>query len=199
MIAVLVIDDHPIVRDGIVAVLSNQSDMRVVHAAERIDDLGSGPAPDLIVLDWEIPGSSGASAIEALHKRFPAARVVIFSAYAGEERVAAALQSGAAAYVLKGAPAEELTSAIRIAVAGGTYLGRGVQAPLALAPDQLTTREREVLRLTAEGLTNAQIAKRLDVHERTIKFHLSSIFSRLGARRRTQAIAIARERGLLSP
>ncbi|MGZ3498440.1 MAG: LuxR C-terminal-related transcriptional regulator [Vulcanimicrobiaceae bacterium] len=197
MISILVVDDHPIVRDGIVSVLGAQSDMRVVRAAARIEDVPPNPTPDAIVLDWELPGASGAAAIAALRKRFPGSRIVIFSAYHSEERVSAALQAGAQAYVLKGAPAEDLTGAIRAALDGGTYLGRGVRAPVAAALDQLTQREREVLALVADGLTNAQIAHRLNVAERTIKFHLSSIFGRLGAKRRTQAIAIARERGLI--
>jgi DNA-binding NarL/FixJ family response regulator len=197
VISILVIDDHPIVRDGIVSVLGAQSDMRVVRAAARLDEVTPNPAPDVVVLDWELPGTSGAAAISELRKHFPASRIVVFSAYHGEERVGAALQAGAQAYVLKGAPAEDLTGAIRAALDGGTYLGRGVRAPLTAVSDQLTHREREVLALVADGLTNAQIARRLNVAERTIKFHLSSIFGRLGAKRRTQAIAIARERGLL--
>ena len=197
MISILVIDDHPIVRDGIVSVLGAQPDMRIVRAAARIEDVPPNPAPDVIVLDWELPGASGAAAISELRKRFARARIVIFSAYHSEERVGAALQAGAQGYVLKGAPAEDLTGAIRAALDGGTYLGRGVRAPAAAALDQLTQREREVLALVADGLSNAQIADRLNVAERTIKFHLSSIFGRLGAKRRTQALAIARERGLL--
>lgn len=197
MISILVVDDHPIVRDGIVSVLGAQADMRVVRAAARVEDVPASPAPDVVVLDWELSGASGAAAVAELRKRFAGARIVIFSAYHSEERVSAALQAGAQAYVLKGAPAEDLTGAIRAALDGGTYLGRGVRAPMALASEQLTQREREVLALVADGLTNAQIALRLNVAERTVKFHLSSIFGRLGAKRRTQALAIARDRGLL--
>ncbi|HEY8314730.1 MAG TPA: response regulator transcription factor [Candidatus Baltobacteraceae bacterium] len=197
MIAILIVDDHPIVRDGIVAVLGAQSDMRVIRAVASVDRVEPNPIPDVIVLDWELPGVGGARAVGDLRERFPDARIVIFSAYAGQERVGAALAAGARAYVLKGAPADELTGAIRIVLEDGTYLGRNVNAPLAVQTDRLTPREREVLRLAAEGLTNAQIALHLQLSERTVKFHLSSIFGRLGAQRRTQAIAIARERGLL--
>jgi DNA-binding NarL/FixJ family response regulator len=193
---IAVIDDHPIVRDGIVAVIGTQPDMRVVEALERIDAMRA--QADVVVLDWEIPGVQGARAIAAVRDRDPQPAVVIFSAYAGEERVRAALDAGALGYVLKGSPAAELLGAIRAAGAGRTALGQGIEPPFARYDGAMpTARESQVLELLANGYSNAQIAAQLGISERTVKFHLSSLFARLGAKRRTQAIAIARERGLL--
>lgn len=193
---IAVVDDHPIVRDGIVAVIGTQPDMIVVDAVDAVDALRA--QADVVVLDWEIPGVQGARAIAALLARSPQPSVVIFSAYANEERVRAALDTGALGYVLKGSPAAELLGAIRAARAGTLAIGQGVEAPFAQHADAMpTARESEVLRLLAGGNSNAQIAAQLGISERTVKFHLSSLFARLGAKRRTQAIAIARERGLL--
>jgi DNA-binding NarL/FixJ family response regulator len=193
---VAVVDDHPIVRDGIVAVIGTQSDMRVVAAAESVAALSESAS--VIVLDWEVPQLQGARAISALRQRFPDAAIVIFSAYAGEERVRAAIESGARGYVLKGSPADELLQAIRSAAQGRVTFGRGIEPPCTRSADTLTARESEVLQLIANGFSNAQIAAHLRISERTVKFHISSLFGRLGAKRRTQALAIARERGLLS-
>lgn len=193
---IAVVDDHPIVRDGIVAVIGTQTDMHVVAAAESVMQLSADAG--VIVLDWELPQLQGARAIAALRQRFPAAAIVIFSAYAGEERVRAAVEAGARGYILKGSPADELLTAIRAAAQGRTLFGRGVDPPFVRAADALTGRENEVLQLIAGGYSNAQIAAHLQISERTVKFHVSSLFARLGAKRRTQALAIARERGLLS-
>jgi DNA-binding NarL/FixJ family response regulator len=194
-ITVAVIDDHPIVREGIVAVIGTQPDMRVVAQTEAVTQLNA--QADAIVLDWEIPGLQGARAIAALRERYPAAAIVVFSAYAGAERVRAAMDAGARAYILKGSPAEELLHAIRTCVSGGVVFGRGIEPPFRRSDDAPTARESQVLELLARGYSNAQIAARLRISERTVKFHITSIFSRLGAKRRTEAVAIARERGLL--
>lgn len=192
---VAVVDDHPIVRDGIVAVIGTQKDMNVVAAVESVNDLAA--VANVIVLDWELAGLQGARAIASLQRRFPDAAIVVFSAYAGEERVRAAVDAGALGYILKGSPANDLLQAIREAAAGRTTFGRGTEAPLSRARDALTAREAEVLQLVGDGLSNAQISAKLHISERTVKFHLSTLFARLGAKSRTQALAIARERGLL--
>ncbi len=189
-----VVDDHPIVRDGIVAVIGTQPDFSVVEASQSAAALTRDA--DAIVLDWELPQAHGASAVALLRERFPRAAIVIFSAYGGEERVRAALDAGARGYVLKGSPAEDLLGAIRGGIEGRTVFGSGVHAPFAHG-ERLTPRENDVLKLLALGHTNAQIAQRLRISERTVKFHVTSLFSRLGAKRRTEAVAIARERGML--
>ncbi len=193
---VAVVDDHPIVRDGIVAVIGTQADMHVAAAAESAGALNA--AADVVVLDWELPNVQGERAIALLRDRFPGTSIVIFSAYAGEERVRAAVDAGARGYILKGSPASELLQAIRAAAHGRTTFGPGVRSPFAAAgSDAITAREAQVLQLLASGFSNAQIASHLRISERTVKFHVASLFARLGAKRRTQAIAIARERGLL--
>ena len=195
-ITVAVVDDHPIVRDGIVAVIGTQNDMRVVQAAGSVAEVTT--LARAIVLDWEIPDVQGARAIAALRERFPTTAIVVFSAYGGAERVRGAVDAGARAYILKGSPAEELLNAIRTTVAGGMVFGRGIEAPLVRGNgDAPTARETEVLQLLAQGHSNAQIAERLRISERTVKFHITSLFARLGAKRRTEAVAIARERGLI--
>jgi len=194
-IAVAVIDDHPIVRDGIVAVIGTQPDMRVVQSAATIGELTQ--KADAIVLDWEIPQLQGARAVAALRERYPGSAIIVFSAYAGTERVRAALDAGARGYILKGSPAQELLGAIRTGVAGGVVFGPGIDPPLGHGADAPTAREAQVLELLARGFSNAQIAHHLHISERTVKFHVTSLFSRLGAKRRTEAIAIARERGYL--
>ncbi len=196
MITVAIIDDHPIVRDGIRSILETQSDLRVQAAVAHDRDL-QPEGPLILVLDWELAdGEGGAPTIERLRRRFPGTRILIFSAYGQTDRVRAALDAGAAGYVLKGSPADELISAIRSIAGGGNYLGSGISRPGGSA-DRLTARELEVLRHTARGLSNHEIAQALGITERTAKFHVSSIFARLGAKRRSQAIAIAKERGLL--
>jgi DNA-binding NarL/FixJ family response regulator len=193
---IAVVDDHPIVRDGIVAVIGTQPDMQVVAAAASVSELAQ--SADVIVLDWELPQVQGARAVTALRDRYPRAAIVIFSAYAGEERVRAAVDAGARGYILKGSPAEELLHAIRDSVLGRVVFGQGIEPPFARGEgDRPTAREAEVLALIARGYSNAQIASQLRISERTVKFHISSLFARLGARRRTEALAIARERGLV--
>lgn len=194
-ITVAVIDDHPIVRDGIVSVIGTQPDMRVVQAAGTVAELQT--AARAIVLDWEMPDLQGARAIAALRARFPETAVIVFSAYGGAERARTAMEAGARAYILKGSPAEELLNAIRSSVAGAVVFGRGIEPPFTRDGDMPTPREVQVLELLAQGFSNAQIAERLRISERTVKFHITSIFARLGAKRRTEAVAIARERGLI--
>jgi DNA-binding NarL/FixJ family response regulator len=194
-ITVAVIDDHPIVRDGIVGVIGTQPDMRVVQAASSVAELRTPTRA--IVLDWEIPDLQGARAIAALRERFPETAVIVFSAYGGAERVRAAVDAGARAYILKGSPAEELLNAIRSTVGGGVVFGRGIEPPFTRNGDAPTPREVQVLELLAQGFSNAQISERLRISERTVKFHVTSLFARLGAKRRTEAVAIARERGLI--
>lgn len=196
MIAIAIVDDHPIVRAGIQSVLETQDDFAVVAAVASEDGLTTGMRPEVIVLDWELRGSGGAAAIGVLRARFPHAAIAIFSAYAGEERVRAALDAGAKSYVLKGSPGSELITAVRSIFAGGTYLGSGISSPSARGSDQLTKRELEVLHLASTGCSNEEIAATMGISIRTVKFHMGSVFGRLGASRRSQAIAIAKERGL---
>jgi DNA-binding NarL/FixJ family response regulator len=205
VIRVAVVDDHPIVRDGIVANLQDAADIAVTGSA------GSGAEalalvqrerPDVVLLDLELPDRSGLDVIVELKAALPEVRIVVFSAYGGEERVAAALSRGADSYVLKGTPSDELLATIRSAVTDRPRLGADVAAQLLRSlhtPRRLriTPRESEVLNLLAEGLSNKAIATRLNVAERTVRFHVGEILERLGAESRSQAVAFAKQRGLL--
>ncbi|MBI3965916.1 MAG: response regulator transcription factor [Chloroflexi bacterium] len=200
MIRVLVVDDHPIVREGLVAVLGDEADLVVVGATGSAEDavgLARHVEPDVVLLDLELPGTDGVAAIPELLRVAPSARVVVFTAYDTDERVLGALQAGAKGYLLKGTAAAEIAHAIRVVHDGGTQLEPRVAAKLVASlnaprrpPTSLTPREREVLRLVAAGQSNKQIARALTITERTVKHHLTSIFTKLGADNRAQAVAL---------
>ncbi len=206
MIRVLIVDDHPVVREGLAAVLEDTKDVRVVGAVGSAEEALASVAvgsPDVVLLDLELPGMNGVDAIPRLTAAAPRPRVVVLTAYDTEERVLGALKAGAAGYLLKGAGAAEIVQAIRAVAAGGSYLTPRVAARVVAqvnAPrrsGRLSDRERQVLRLVARGRSNKQIARDLGITERTVKFHMTSIFNKLGADNRAQAIAIAAERRLL--
>jgi len=208
-IRLAVIDDHPIVREGLVAVLSDDADFQVVGAAASAEDglrLVQTERPDVLLLDLELPGASGIDALPGLLEASPDTKVIVFTAYDTEERVLGALRAGAKGYLLKGSPSEEIGRAIRAVHAGGSHLeGRVASTVLAqlrggrqeggAAP--LSARERQVLRLVAEGRSNKEIARALTITERTAKFHVTSLLNKLGADNRAQAAAMAVQRGIL--
>jgi DNA-binding NarL/FixJ family response regulator len=205
VIRVAVVDDHPIVTDGVVANLSAAADIDVVATGASADDalaIARAHAPDVLILDLELGAKSGLDAIPGVKTASPSTRIVIFSAYAGEERVATAFERGADSYVLKGTPSDELVAVLRAVAAGGTLIPPEIAAQLSRAVrqprrDRLTAREREILALLAEGLANRAIAERLGITERTVKFHVAEILARLGASNRAQAVAIAKARGIV--
>ncbi|HLN13319.1 MAG TPA: response regulator transcription factor [bacterium] len=206
MIRILVVDDHPVVREGLVAILEDERDFQVMAAvgsAEAAVEAAGRGRPDIILLDLELPHVVGVDAIPRLAAVSPGARVVVLTAYDTEERVLGALRAGACGYLLKGATAEEIGRAIRAVHAGGSYLSARIAATvLTQVRDParttvLTRRERMVLRLVADGLSSKAIARRLEITERTVKFHVGSILNKLGAGTRAQAVAEAARRGLL--
>jgi DNA-binding NarL/FixJ family response regulator len=205
MIRVAIVDDHPIVTDGVVANLSASAEIEIVATGTTADDalaIARTHAPDVLILDLELGGKSGLDAVPGVKAASPRTRIVIFSAYAGEERVATAFERGADSYVLKGTPSDELVAVVRAVAAGGTLIPPEIAAQLARAVrqprrDRLTERERETLALLAEGMSNRAIAVRLGITERTVKFHVAEILARLGASNRAQAVAIAKARGLV--
>jgi DNA-binding NarL/FixJ family response regulator len=206
VIRVLVVDDHPVVREGLVAVLGDQPDFVVAGSAGSAEEalaLAARERPDVVLLDLELPGLDGVEAIPRLLEASPEVRVLVFTAYDTDERVVGAIRAGAGGYLLKGASVEEIARAIRTVRGGGSYLEPRVATALLTEvrtprrETALTERERAVLRLVADGLPTKQIARSLGISERTVKFHVTSIFRKLGADNRAQAVALAAERQLL--
>jgi DNA-binding NarL/FixJ family response regulator len=208
-IRIIVADDHPVVRDGLVAILSTQPDFDVVAEAgtgAEVVRLVTEWRPDVLLLDLEMPELDGVEALRRLREASIAVHVIVFTAFDADERILAAVRAGAQGYLLKGAPRDEIFQAIRAAHAGQSLLQPVValrllrrvseQSEAQSAVQSLTTRELEVLRLLMRGLQNKEIAAELVVTERTVKFHVSSIMMKLGAGNRTEAVAIANRYGL---
>ncbi len=195
MTRVLVVDDHPIVREGLVSALHGKGALDVVGGFATAEEAIAAAAhlrPDVVILDLELPGLSGIDAIAHLH-----APVLMLTAYGTDDEIERAIAAGAKGYLLKGAPLAEIERAIEVVARGESYLDSRVTSRLLSrgTRDRLTERERDVLRLL--GKSNKEIAAQLNISERTVKFHVTSIFNKLGAESRAQAVAIAAERRLL--
>jgi DNA-binding NarL/FixJ family response regulator len=209
-IRVLIADDHPTLREGLRAILDTQPDMAVVgEAGTGADavDRAAALRPDVVLMDLEMPGLDGVEATRRIRERVPAARVIVFTAFDTDDRIIGAIEAGAQGYLLKGAPREEIFRAIRVAQEGGSLLQPVVASKLlhhVTAPrpphggETLSAREREVLALLAQGLTNKEIAARLVVSERTVKFHVAAILAKLGVPNRAAATRVAVEQRLLA-
>ena len=203
-IRIFLADDHPVVRDGLAAMLATQPDFAVVGVAgtgaEAIERC-TAIVPDVVLLDLEMPDGDGVAVTEALRLTLPAVRVIVFTAFDRDEQIVTAIAAGAQGYLLKGAPRDEVFRAIRTVQRGGTLIEPVVASKLLRRmrdrSGALTRREREVLTLLARGLANKRIAAELAVSERTVKFHVGSILGKLDATNRTEAVATARERGLV--
>jgi DNA-binding NarL/FixJ family response regulator len=205
MIRVAIVDDHPVVTDGIAVNLRSDPNIDIVATgatAESAVEIAREHAPDVLILDLELGGRGGLESVSAVRAASSKTRIVVFSAYAGEERVASAFEQGVDSYVLKGTPSDELVAVIHAVADGGTRIPPDIAAQLARAVrtprrERITVREREILVMLAEGLSNRAAADRLGISERTVKFHVGEILARLGADNRAQAVAIAQARGLL--
>jgi DNA-binding NarL/FixJ family response regulator len=206
VIRVLIVDDHPIVREGVTAVLERERDIDVVGSADSIErglQLAAKLRPDVVLLDLKLPDARDVDSVTSFAGEDRG--IVVFTAYDADEEVFRAIRGGARGYLLKGSPAAEIAQAIRQVHAGESYLTPRIAAKLVdgfsrprAGSGLLSARERGVLRLVAAGLSNRQIAETLSISERTVKFHVTAIFNKLGAENRAQAVALAAERGLLS-
>jgi DNA-binding NarL/FixJ family response regulator len=201
-IRVLIVDDHPLLREGVVAVLEDQPDVEVVAEAtngrEAVDAFAKHQ-PDVTLMDLQMPEMSGTDAITEIRSRFLDARIVVLTTYKGDVSALRALRAGAVGYLLKGQLRTELLETIRTVHAGGRRIPAEVAADLAahLGDDSLSEREIQVLRSVALGNSNKRVAVALGVTEETVKAHMKSIASKLNANDRTHAVTIALRRGIL--
>ncbi len=201
MIRVLLAEDQTMVRGALASLLSLEEDIEVVARAGRGDEVlaaARAAVPDVALLDIEMPGMTGLEAAAVLHAELPECRVLILTTFGRPGYLRRAMEGGAAGFLLKDAPAEELASAIRRAMAGERVVDPGLAAAaLSEGENPLTAREREVLaRARTEG-TVAELAAALHLSQGTARNHLSSIMQKLGARSRIEAIRIAEEKGWL--
>jgi DNA-binding NarL/FixJ family response regulator len=201
-IRVLVVDDHPIVREGLIAIVERQPDMSVVAEAsdgEQAVEAFRQHRPDVTLMDLRLPGMSGVEAITAIRREFPSARVIVLTTYDGDEDIYRALQAGAQGYLLKDTFREELLEAIRAVNEGKRRIPGGIATRLAerIGGNELTAREIEVLKLIVKGRSNREIASALVITEGTVKGHVNNILSKLGVADRTQAATTALQRGII--
>ncbi|MGO9260558.1 MAG: response regulator [Bryobacteraceae bacterium] len=201
-IRVLTVDDHPLLREGIAAIIDGEPDMTLVsHAstgAEAIQ-MHREYQPDVTLMDLRLPDVSGIDAMLAIRSESPNARVIILTTFEGDVEIQRALQAGARGYLLKSMPPNELAQAIREVHAGKKRVPPAIAAHLAeyMGSERLSPREIEVLRQVADGNRNRDIADKLHISEETVKVHVKHIMDKLGANDRTQAIAIAVRRGII--
>ena len=201
-IRVFSVDDHPLLREGIAAIINNQPDMEIVAQAatgsEAIQMFGEYQ-PDVTLMDLRLPDMSGIDALIAIRAAFPEARVIMLTTFEGDVDIRRSLEAGARGYMLKNMPPKELVQVIRQVHAGKKRIPAEVAAHLAeyVGDDALTEREIDVLRYVASGNRNREIGERLFISEETVKVHIKHIMEKLGASDRTQAVAIAVRRGII--
>jgi DNA-binding NarL/FixJ family response regulator len=201
-IRVFSVDDHPLLREGIAAIINNQPDMSMVAQAatgcEAIE-LFRRHAPDITLMDLRLPDMSGIDALIAIRAESPEARVIMLTTFEGDVEIQRALKAGARGYLLKSTPPKELMETIRRVHAGSKGIPQQIAAHLAehISDESLTEREVVVLRHVAEGNRNRDIASKLFISEETVKVHVKHIMDKLGASDRTQAVSIALRRGII--
>jgi DNA-binding NarL/FixJ family response regulator len=201
-IRILSVDDHPLLREGIAAIINSQQDMEVIAQAASAQDAIQqfrNHQPDVTLMDLRLPDKSGIDTLIAIRAEFPEARVIMLTTFEGDVEVQRALEAGARAYLLKSLPPKELIEVIRLVHAGKKKLPPQLAAQLAehMSDESLTPREIEVLSQIAEGNRNRDIGEKLFITEETVKVHIKHIMEKLGASDRTQAVAIAVRRGII--
>ena len=202
MIQVLSVDDHPLLREGIAALVNAESDMKLVAEASNGQDAIEkfrSQRPDVTLMDLQMPALNGIDAIIGIRSEFPNARIIVLTTYAGDVQVLRALKAGAQGYILKGHVRRELLDAIRAVHAGQKRIPAEVAAELAdhATEGELTSREIAVLRLIATGNANKAIAGQLSIAEDTVKSQVTNILAKLGANDRTHAVTIGLKRGII--
>ena len=212
VIRLIVADDHPVLREGLVTILGTQKDFEVVAEADNGQALlmkARQFEPDVILTDLEMPEKDGVEAIKEIRALLPTINFIVFTAFDTDERIVSAVQAGAKGYLLKGSPRDEVFKAIRIVSSGGSLLEPTVATKLLQhmsgsspsaqdeLPESLTEREMEVLELLGTGMTNKEIGNDLFITERTVKFYVSSILGKLSASNRTEAVTLAVQHGLI--
>ncbi|MEW1832781.1 response regulator transcription factor [Streptomyces sp. NPDC088196] len=208
LISLLIVDDHPVVRDGLRGMFESAPGFRVlgeasngIEAVERVAELD----PDVILMDLRMPGGGGVEAIRELTRRSARAKVLVLTTYDTDSDTLPAIEAGATGYLLKDAPRDELFTAVRAAAEGRTVLSpavasrlvSAVRSPQSPGNEPLSAREREVLALVAKGTSNREIARELFISEATVKTHLTHLYGKLGVKDRAAAVAVAYDRGIL--
>jgi DNA-binding NarL/FixJ family response regulator len=202
MIRVLTVDDHPLLRDGIAALIGSEEDMELIGEASNGReglDMFRKFRPDVTLMDLQMPEMNGIDAIGAIRGEFPEARIIVLTTHPGDVQVSRALKAGARAYLMKGELRKELLETVRAVHAGQKRLSSEVAAEIAehVTDSSLTPREIDVLRLVAAGNANKEVGALLSLTEVTIKSHMKNILAKLGANDRTHAVTIALKRGII--
>jgi two-component system, NarL family, response regulator len=200
---ILVADDHLIVRLGLVALIESEDDMKVVAQAasgREAVELYRTHRPDVSLLDLRMPDEDGTAALEAIRAQDPSARIIILTIHSGDEAVYRALHAGASGYLLKNVTGDAIVQAIRTVYAGGSWIPPDIAGRMTARLQQppLSARELDVLKQVGHGLSNKRIADRLSLSESTVRTHVASLLSKLGADNRTHAVNVALERGILA-
>jgi DNA-binding NarL/FixJ family response regulator len=201
-VRVMSIDDHPLLREGIAAIINNQADMTLIaSAATGAEGIRTFRElqPDITLVDLRLPDLSGIEVISAIRAENPAARLIVLTTFEGDVEIQRALKAGASGYLLKSMPPKQIVDTIRTVLAGKKGIPPQIASQIAehLAEESLSQREMEVLRCVAEGNRNRDIAELLHISEETVKVHLKHVMEKLGASDRTQAVAIAVRRGVI--
>lgn len=201
-IRILVVDDHPMLREGVMAVIEAEEDLKVVGEAAdggQAIEAFRKVKPDVTLMDLQMPGTGGIEAIETIRSEFPGARIIVLTTYAGDVQALRALRAGAMGYLLKSALRKDLIDTIRKIHAGRKHIPAEIAEQIAFhaADESLSDREVSILRLVSTGKANKEIARQLSISEETVKAHLKNIFAKLGVTDRTEAVIVAAKRGII--